>query len=441
MDRITLHDAFVGKGCAGAQAPQPAVTIESGATWMRIYHTVTKAGRYVQGGGCGTVGVAGLVQSGGFGSFSKRYGMAAAGLIEAEIVTADGSVRIANACTNPDLWWALKGGGGGSYGVVTKLTLRTRELPQFFGMAFGAVKARSDDAFKRLIARFVAFYNDSLFNPHWGESVAFGRDNTLNGEHGVSGHRPAAGEGTWQPFLDWVKAAPQDYTVDQPVTLTAHYQRAIFSIPRTCARIMRISSIADDRPGAPASNVYWAGDHGQVGFFLHGYDSVWMPADLFDARRSRRALPTRCSLRAGTGALRCISTKGWPARPRRRSRKPKTCRRTPRCRMRSRSRSSRAPGRPLTPAFRATSPDVAVARKNAASVDCGDGRTRKVAPDGGAYVSEANFFDKQWQSAYWGPNYPRLAAVKKKYDPAGLFFVHNGVGSEEWSADGFTRIA
>jgi len=68
------------------------------------------------------------------------------------------------------------------------------------------------------------------------------------------------------------------------------------------------------------------------------------------------------------------------------------------------------------------------------------GELRKVAPDGGAYVSEANFFDKQWQSAYWGPNYPRLATVKKKYDPAGLFFVHNGVGSEEWSADGFTRI-
>jgi FAD/FMN-containing dehydrogenase len=45
--------------------------------------------------------VAGLIQSGGFGTFSKRYGMAAGSLIEAEVVTADGAVRIANACTNP----------------------------------------------------------------------------------------------------------------------------------------------------------------------------------------------------------------------------------------------------------------------------------------------------------------------------------------------------
>ena len=86
----------------------------------------TVAGRYVQGGGCTTVGVAGLILGGGFGSFSKSYGMAGAALLEAEIVTADGRVRIANACTNADLFWALKGGGNGSFGVVTRLTLRTR---------------------------------------------------------------------------------------------------------------------------------------------------------------------------------------------------------------------------------------------------------------------------------------------------------------------------
>ena len=73
-----------------------------------------------------TVGVAGHVLGNGFGSFSKHYGAAGAALLEAEIVTADGTVRVANACANADLFWALKGGGSCSFGVVTRLTLRTR---------------------------------------------------------------------------------------------------------------------------------------------------------------------------------------------------------------------------------------------------------------------------------------------------------------------------
>jgi hypothetical protein len=66
---------------------------------------------------------------------------------------------------------------------------------------------------------------------------------------------------------------------------------------------------------------------------------------------------------------------------------------------------------------------------------------RALASDGRAYVSEGNFFQENWQQAYWGSNYARLASVKKTYDPAGFFFVHNGVGSEEWSDDGFVRKA
>ena len=121
MNAVTLHDSFVGQGCEGKVAPVPAVTAEAGCVWIDLYTAVTtNAGRYVQGGGCTDVGVAGLVQSGGFGSFSRGFGTAASGLLEAEIVTADGAIRIANACTNPDLFWALKGGGGGSWGVVTK---------------------------------------------------------------------------------------------------------------------------------------------------------------------------------------------------------------------------------------------------------------------------------------------------------------------------------
>jgi FAD/FMN-containing dehydrogenase len=117
MNAVTLHDAFVPAGCAGRHPPLQAVTVEAGAIWGQVYDAVTTmGGRYAQGGGCLTVGVAGLIQSGGFGSFSKAYGMAAASLLQAEIVTADGAVRIANACTNQDLFWGIKGGGGGSLG-------------------------------------------------------------------------------------------------------------------------------------------------------------------------------------------------------------------------------------------------------------------------------------------------------------------------------------
>ena len=78
MNAVTLHDAFVGAGCEGRAEPQPAVSVEAGAIWGHVYNEVTtKAGRYVQGGGCMTVGVAGLVLGGGFGSFSKAYGTAA----------------------------------------------------------------------------------------------------------------------------------------------------------------------------------------------------------------------------------------------------------------------------------------------------------------------------------------------------------------------------
>ena len=139
MAGIELHDAFVPQDTNGT--PLPAVTVGPGAVWGHVYNAVTtKGARLVQGGGCLTVGVAGLVLGGGFGSYSRMYGTAAASLLEAEIVTADGAVRIANAATNSDLFWALKGGGGGTFGVVTRLTLQTHELPPTVG-AVNATRA------------------------------------------------------------------------------------------------------------------------------------------------------------------------------------------------------------------------------------------------------------------------------------------------------------
>ena len=280
MNGIALHDAFVAQGCEGKQSPQPAVAVGAGCIWMPVYDAVTtKAGRYVQGGGCATVGVAELIQSGGFGSFSKNFGTAAGGLLEAEIVGADGQVRIANACMNADLFWGIKGGGGGSLGVITRLTLRTRELPADFGRVGGTIKAVSDEAFRRLIARFVAFYAESLFNPHWGEVVTFGKDNTLTIGMVFQGLGQDEAVSVWRPFFDWVSSSPQDFAV-----------AAAFDVRRVPAqdwwnsRFLLESdpgrAFSDTRPGAPQSHVWFAEENAELGIFIDGFQSVWMPADI-----------------------------------------------------------------------------------------------------------------------------------------------------------------
>jgi hypothetical protein len=86
-------------------------------------------------------------------------------------------------------------------------------------------------------------------------------------------------------------------------------------------------------------------------------------------------------------------------------------------------------------------PNIAEARADAEAIERAMAELRKLVPEPASYVSESNFFEQQWQRAFWGDNYQRLLEVKTKYDPQGLFFVHHGVGSEAWSADGFTRLA
>jgi FAD/FMN-containing dehydrogenase len=96
---------------------------------------------------------------------------------------------------------------------------------------------------------------------------------------------------------------------------------------------------------------------------------------------------------------------------------------------------------PAYPGLSLPTPNTVAAHRNAQKIDDAATELRKVAPNPGSYVSESNYFNSNWQQAFWGRNYRRLKAIKDKYDPDGLFFVHHGVGSEEWSPDGFTRSA
>ena len=436
-DAITLHEAFTPAGCVGKVNPSPAVSVQAGARWLPVYNAVTtKAGRYVQGGGCATVGVAGLVTGGGFGSFSKHYGMAAAGLLEAEVVTADGAVRIANACTHPDLFWALKGAGGGSFGVVTRLTMRTRETPEFFGGVLGTIQATSDAAFRRLIARFTSFYAEALFNPRWGESVYFRPDNTLvlgMVFHGSRRRRPPPCGS--RSSTGWRRRS----------RITRRARRCGSS---RCPRVTGGSRVPAPEPPrddprrraarcAGGSRVL-GGQPGRGGILLHGYESAWLPASLLERGQQARF---NDAVFAGSRHWKVSLhfNKGLAGAPPEAVKEARDMSMNPAvtsafalaivaAAARRRIRACRVRGR--TWRRRAAMPRRSRSDRRAAQARAG----------AGSYVSEAGFFDPDWRRGYWGRNYARLLAVKKKYDPDGLFIVHHGVGSEFWSADGCTRV-
>ncbi|HTE80972.1 MAG TPA: FAD-binding oxidoreductase [Reyranella sp.] len=437
MDRIELHDAFVAQGSNAA--PQPAVSLGAGVVWGNAYAAVSKAGRYVQGGGCLTVGVAGLIQSGGFGSFSKRYGMAAASLLEAEVVTADGAVRIANAHSNPELFWGLKGGGGGSLGVITRVTLKTHELPPLFGAAFGAVKATSDAAFKRLIERFMTFYRDSLFNPTWGETVTFRPDNVLEVSMVFQGLDQPRAAAVWQPFFDWIREQGGDYAVVQP-PLFIHVPAASLWDAAFLKQNAPQLVLSDERPGASATNVFWSTNLREAGWFLHAYQSTWLPAALLaDDRRWSLTDALFASTRHRRMTLHF--NKGLAGAPADAIAAALDTATNPVVTEAFALAISAAEGPPAFAGVAGHEPDLVRARRDAGNVAAAMAALRKIVPNPGAYVSESNYFEADWQKAFWGTNYARLRAVKDRYDPEGLFFVHHGVGSEDWSPDGVTRRA
>lgn len=440
MNAVELIEAFVPQG-GSQQDAQPAVSIGAGAMWSDAYAAVTtRGGRYVQGGGCTTVGVAGLVQGGGFGNFSKRYGTAASSLIEAEVVTADGKIRIANAHQNPELFWALKGGGGGTFGVLTRLTLRTHALPEFFGAAFGTITAASDDAYRRLIARFLAFYRETLFNAHWGEQVSLREGKRLRISMVFQDLDQARARAAWAPFLDWVRA-DKDYDF-KDLTIAAiparRFWDAAFYEQHGIDYMVR-----DERAGASPDHGVWSGDREQAGWYIHGYQSAWLPAALLQegGQGGRARLADSLFAAAKRWDVELHFNKGLAGAP-------------PEALAAARDTATHpgvvdafclaiiaGGGGPAFPGMPGRRVDELDARSHADKIKSAMDALRQAAPGAGAYVSESDFFQPRWQDAYWGANYPRLLRAKRRYDPDGLFTVHHGVGSEDWSEDGFTRKA
>jgi len=105
------------------------VRIGAGADLGKVYSALGDRGRLVPAGSCPSVGIAGLALGGGLGLANRVHGLTCDVLEQVEVVTADGKVRTATSSVEPNLFWACRGGGGGTLGIVTAFWLRTVPAP------------------------------------------------------------------------------------------------------------------------------------------------------------------------------------------------------------------------------------------------------------------------------------------------------------------------
>ena len=132
------------------------VRIGGGATWGAVADALAPHGLAISSGDTRTVGVGGLTLSGGIGWKVRRYGLALDNLVAAEIVTASGEVRRASAEENPELFWAIRGGGG-NVGIVTAFEFRAHPTTDVF---FGTISFPAAEA-PTVLAGWAEYFRDA----------------------------------------------------------------------------------------------------------------------------------------------------------------------------------------------------------------------------------------------------------------------------------------
>lgn len=423
MRQVTVHDAFVPQGAGPATSGVRAVSVGAGTPWLEVYQALQSHNRYVQGGGCTSVGVTGFTLGGGFGSFSRRYGTAAGNLLEAEVVTASGEILVVNDSLHPDLFWALRGGGFG-LGIVTRLTMRTHTPPPTLGAVAGTIEANGADAYRQLIRRLVDVF-PSLCDDRWGEQVRFLENDTVELALVAAAVSEEEANAVWQPVFSWVASRPEEYRSDAFVVVTPFES---FWDPDVWEAVAPEMIRRDERLGQPPERFWWASNQGEVSQYLHAYQSRWLPARLvsdapdrladalFDATRHwhvslhfNKALSGAAPAAVARDRTTAINPAVFDAAA---------------LVIAASSQQHVFPGVP------GHEPDLDLAARCAARVTAAMAAIRAITPGAGSYVNETDYFEEGWQDSFWGSSYDRLLSVKRRYDPANLFRVHHAVGSE-----------
>lgn len=381
------------------------------------------------GGSSNTIGVAGgYIQGGGHSFLSWLHGMASDNVLEFQVVLADvspdenssrdasllmcqqGSFVFANAYQNSDLFFALRGGGGGSFGVVVSATLKVYpDYPLIYA------------TLNYTINPGVAFWDGvGAFQKH----ILRLNDQGGSGFYGMVPITPVSDTQNASTFLSSMAFVNQT----NATTVKALFSPLLSDVEHAIGFEPSFDTVSYPSMSSMYSAIFTGNDTTGAEMRL---GSHLVSRDFIKSDNSTRLTHAMSSLHFGPGdaVAGIILTGGQVSR-------------------------NRDIASALNPAWRDTmvhvlftrlmSPDMTFEEQDAIAANI----TRHEVPifkslepgKMGAYLNEADANEVEFQQSFWGENYPRLRAIKASRDPNDLFIVRKGVGSEDWDDDGLCRF-
>ncbi|KAJ5692322.1 hypothetical protein N7462_001745 [Penicillium macrosclerotiorum] len=378
----------------------PAVKMGAGVQAFEIYEKANELGFTVVGGEGKTVGVAGgYVLGGGHSPLSSVYGLAADQVLALEVVLASGRFVTVTEESDPDLFWAIRGGGGGTYGVVTSVISRVHPKIGVTVSTFNFATSTSVSAdtfwagVRAYMERFAEYADAGTYAYFWVLNTGTDSFEFLMNPFFAVNHTVAEYNALVQPWYDDLEALGISFTPN-----STYYDNfydawsAGFPLETVASSVMMTGSRLFPRANWESTDSFNATFKALRSTVSEGYALLAfnMKAELVDGYPASSANPAfRKTL------LHAITSTSWDS----------------------------------------DSSDATIKTKMDYFTNTILGEWRATCPDAGAYMSEADILEPDFQQAFYGSNYARLYKLKQRYDPSSLFYVPTGVGSENWTVD------
>lgn len=386
LQNMTHEQQFIPQGCS-AKETVDAITFGAGVIAGQAYEFADAKNVTILGPYAPTIAISGgWLQGGGHTVLSPVYGLGVDRVVEFKIVTPDGQFRIANKCQNPDLFWALRGGGGGTFGVVLEATHKVESRPIPMAVATMSFPTATD---KSNIMPFLdVCVNESLRwgQEGWGGHIQFQTTKLIHVNPLLSLEEA---QKSMQPVTDFVESQNGTAVIEMLPSWYAFFKKylisntAVVGSTRIVATRLIPTSLFSTQAGKSNLSSFLS-DVVDAGYLP--YIPVTTPFLVDSPSNTTSAHPAwRSSLwTMGYGSL----TLPWNS----------TLEQT-----------------------------RAALSKTAGLVE----RAEKLAPESGTYFNEAFPWTGEWQKEFWAGNYERLLGVKRRYDPEGLLSCWKCVGFDE----------